>query len=495
MSDGADQSLKIQIILSLLNEGKIDEARGKLQELSGTTSDFTGVTKNLTTATEGLDLKKRELLESTRLLTAQFPLLGEAARTFFNPTTAAIFGIVGSFELWQNRVDQMTESLGALQIPDLSDAIRQAQELAVAWEGAAKAIRDADDAFKSVEQSTARTTKGNNDQLDASKKNLEAQKELDTQKLEGLRQTGEISQTQYNAQKIALEQQYKDRETQLEINTRQANLSNQFNSAANFKMEGDRYKQQADALTKQYGLGQDADTEAAHTKAQKDIIESRQKSIDESRANLALLNEATDPNTGEIKNDFDWAKLIGHYGAGVTTPGGVAQAMGTEQQNINQQEAAQKELEQEIAKRQQAEKERDDLLKKAQDSYGKSETAKDDATYQNNPNNAGSVAWQNAQARGTAATQDQAFARSRFNSDVSGFTEDLHRLGAANSGKASAQDHAQARAVLTDAMSAIKDASDTIKMISGSSKEIAQMKSVIETMKAQIAEIHKTGIY
>lgn len=410
----ADQTLKILIELGVIGESDAKAAKQLVEETANATKGAADTmsaagkdTEKFADATHGLNLKKRELLESMRMVTAQVPILGEAFRTFFNPATAAIFGIVGAFEIWKSRVDSMTQTLGALEIPDLSDAIRQATDAGTAWDGMAKAVSDADDAFSSAEQTQERALKAINDQLAAQQKLLALQKQLAEQKLDEQKAAGEISPAEYEARKAALDQGANQKTAQMEIDANNARLAARLQAAHDQKEEADRYKAQADAITKKFGLGSTDQEFQAQQKAQQDIADARQKSIEESRRKLGILNEATDDQTGQFKQDFDWGKLITMYGLGVTTPKGFSAAYGQEQQNINQQEAVQKQIEQAIAERDKAKKERDDYRKKAEDAEGKFEKSRDELKREDDPNKVGSTAWQNAQISAQQKVQGQ----------------------------------------------------------------------------------------
>ncbi|HTR40118.1 MAG TPA: hypothetical protein VMH87_00695 [Pseudomonadales bacterium] len=504
MADSADQALNILIKLGVVGEKDAEAVKQLLQDTAKSaqtvgqesagaadkTSGFTKEMGKLADSTGELDLKKRELLESMRMVTAQFPMLGEAARTFFSPTTASIFLIIGAFALWKNRVEEMAQSLGAIQLPDFSESIRDAQNGASAWQGMAKAVQDADNAFSSIEQTQARGLKNINDQIEAERKLLEAQKALAEARLDQERAMGGMSKEQYDAEKGAIDQGYTDKTINLGINARNAELNERKISQKKEQDEASSNAAKADALTKKYGLGETDDEFNANKDAQKAINKARQDSIDQSRKNLALLNEATSDDTGSVQGAADWAKLIAHYGAGITRPGGVRDAMSTEQANINENEAAQKETSQHLAELDRVKQERDELRKKAAEGQGKAESDRLSLQGEDDPSKVGSTAWQNAQDRARMRVLDETQAVKTSTAIGKDAMDDSRSLGQfASSSRGNAQAAAQHIQDLQQVLHEHVQVANKIANL-----PIAQMKADIKAATDKINQLtHQTS--
>src|ERR1035437_387474 len=127
--------------------------------------------------TKKLTLGKRELSESLRGLTRQYPMLGEVARTVFNPIVMATFGIIEAFTIWKSRVDTLVAALGGIELPDLGEHITQAENVATAYHGIAEAVEAADVQFDSAASIFERAAKATAAQLAATKLLITAIKE------------------------------------------------------------------------------------------------------------------------------------------------------------------------------------------------------------------------------------------------------------------------------------------------------------------------------
>lgn len=126
----ADQSLKIQIILDLINAGKVDEAKAGLQELKQSAGDLSTSLpkgaegwekyKNVLGAAGDEALSMRERMELLRLglsnVAAETGPLGELVRLFLNPTTAglaiAVAGIEEYFRWQEKQAEKYRQIIG-----------------------------------------------------------------------------------------------------------------------------------------------------------------------------------------------------------------------------------------------------------------------------------------------------------------------------------------------------------------------------------------------
>src|ERR1017187_7350061 len=173
--------------------------------------------------TEKLKLGKRELLESLRGVTREYPILGEVARAVFNPLTIATFGLVEAVTIYQDRLKNTVQLLGGIELPDLSTGTTQAQDAATAWDGIAKAVRGADDAFSGFEETHNREVKNIAAELKATQAQIEATKNLALAKL-NVQRAGGMDQGEYERKRAIIEHGADDATVQAEIDARNRTL-------------------------------------------------------------------------------------------------------------------------------------------------------------------------------------------------------------------------------------------------------------------------------
>lgn len=93
---------------------------------------------------------KKELNDMVKQLGHEFPILGAAGRLALNPIVAVTAGITAAFQIWKYRTDELTKSLGGIEMPDVTeDAIERTERMAGAFKKMADAlqgIKDAKDA-------------------------------------------------------------------------------------------------------------------------------------------------------------------------------------------------------------------------------------------------------------------------------------------------------------------------------------------------------------
>jgi len=86
------------------------------------------------TATKETFTSKQQLKGAVKGLAAEFPALASVARLALNPVTLIVTGIVSAFSLWKKRLDELTVSLGGIEMPDVSETeIDRINRTADAW--------------------------------------------------------------------------------------------------------------------------------------------------------------------------------------------------------------------------------------------------------------------------------------------------------------------------------------------------------------------------
>jgi hypothetical protein len=388
------------------------ENAAALDKVKASLANYTPALGDAGDATEGLTLKKRELLDSLRGVTRQFPILGEAARAIYNPIVASVMLIVGAFALWRKNITDVLDALGAIEMPDLNDSIIQAEKTATAWSGIATAVEAADTAFGSFKETYDRTTKAINAQLDAAKNLLQANKDLAVQQLDQQRERGDISPEEYAAKKAVIEQGFNDQTTQAEIDARNASLAakrkqqqdadtdakNESAAAAAIKLpqQEDVYKAQQDALQKE------------KDEAQKQADEHKKSAEDFNNALTARETGSPTERLAAIGKIYQAHTLAGTMFD--SDADAVAKAVQMEQQSQNAAQARADAAAQAIAVREAEKTKQEEHQKNAEAAAGDAERMKKELAPEDDPNAAnipGTVAFQNAQARAAQAVRDQ----------------------------------------------------------------------------------------
>lgn len=496
----SDSSNTIQVIIELLQKGDFTGAAAEIEKVKTAAGESAGNYTKMgeasaaaaaqdVEATDKITLSKRELSESMRELQSQFPLLGELARAAYNPMVLSIFTIIGAFEIWKSRVDAMANALGAVQIPDFNDQVEQIYNSAAAWNAQALAITAANEAFNSTKEISDRATAAITAQTDAIKKNLDAKKQLAEAKINLQLAEGQITPEEAAAKKSQIEQGYTAQTAQAEIDARNADLASKQHSIGQFQAEATRLKKQADDTAKAAGLPTNPNDDAAVQKAQQDQIDARQKSIDESRAHLDLFRQAGDPDASLLDREIAQGKLLGIYGASIATPGGEAAAQKAEQDNIVTQEQSQRALEQQQAAQKEAAKKRDDLLSRSTTAAGQAATAQDEYGYQSDPNQPGSLAWQNAQDKKNAATQNQTTGIQTDADAVNEFQRDARIIGRFDSSQHPSPEQAsQAEIAANDMNEMLKRLKPVLEHIANYGPIVAELSRVTSRLEAQMGQ-------
>lgn len=168
-----------------------------------------GVTSNqeIGKETESLIVKKRDLRSAVKGLQTEFPELSHAARLAINPIAFSVAGITGAFALWNMRVRELETTLGAFELPDITqEKINHVNEAADAWRNLGDAVAAAARAFDSVGAESERANKKITKETEEEKKKLGAQKGIELAQLD--QKKGSLKEGQYEVEKANIEDRY-----------------------------------------------------------------------------------------------------------------------------------------------------------------------------------------------------------------------------------------------------------------------------------------------
>lgn len=327
----ADQALKVFIEFGVLNQDQAEAASAALGRVKASAESLTthlpegaaayqkykGVLEEATAAGEKENISMRERRESIRALTVAFPGLAEAAMFALNPITLAAFAIGGAFEIFKKRVEEATNALSAVEMPDLTSGIDQANSLAEAWNGISTAIDDVMRKYNSAESVFTRDKQ--NISLDA-----EIKKKLGL----GGQTPGEID-AEAQQQELAAKER--------ELANAQIAAQNEAQAAAAIKLPGsdDAVKAQLDELKKRAAT--------------------QLKIADDASKEKAFISQLG--SNGLIGNQEDYYQFYEKYGRGQTVQG----AMQIQQKIESDARADAAAVNREIVRRSQEEKQRDQL--------------------------------------------------------------------------------------------------------------------------------------
>lgn len=441
---------------------------------------------------EKFNFKKHELLESTRSLINAYPELGEIMRAVFSPETIGIFGVLAGFELWQERIKTVQELLGATEMPDLGDRITQANSAAIAYEGIAKAVRDANTEFNDAGAAFERQEKAIQAALTATRALLTAQKEKAVSDLDLQRQAGQITGAEYNARKNTIEQGASDANVQAEIDARNASLAAK-------KKEADNLVKQANAATAAANaikLPESDEQAQADIETQKRRAEELRKQADAARESAKKIRDTENAR----EEDYESGNIPGViYQAGVqATQAGLGLNVNPEDvakigtQTAHDLEEQAKAVEAEAARQEEALKKRDDLRRQAEEAAKAATKAQDELAGEDDPNKVGSTAWQNQQAGQTQSVNDQTAATRQFGRDVESITQDINTAR----NLTGVNDPAAIKAAklnFRDLMTALADAMEMIRELSDMGADVRTMRTELDKLQAQMHQIPRQG--
>ncbi len=468
--------------LSISADELSDATKRRLGILGQETAD----TKKVTEATEGLDLSKRELLESTHAITREMPVLGEIMRAAYNGTAFSIFGVIGAMEIWIEKTKTLTEAFGGMELPRFTNQIKDAQDIAVAYDGIGKAIRDALAEFNSAPEIYGRQKTAIDAQVASIRSLIQANKDKAQADLDIERAAGKIGPAMFAARKSAIEQGYTAQTEQLEKDARTAELkAKQDEQKGLEKTAAD--KAHAAAGVK---LPEDDAVVDAQIAAQKNQAAALRKQAEDQRAEADKLQVF---KAGQ--DDHSWGTSLRQlpeavafsvkYGA-TTDPGEIIKARNESAKDAEEKAIA---ADREAQRLEKAKADRETLRKQSEDAAAAAQKLALENAGQDDPKKVGSVAWQNAQADAVGNVKNTTALENRFTSDAEGIAKDIQTYAGA-AGKTDPRSVETARAALADMFAALRDAASVMEMLKNSGVDISSIRRELNTLKAQVQSIH-----
>jgi hypothetical protein len=283
----------------------------------------TDATRKVGEGIEELGLRHKDLHAAVRSLGLQFPELAEFAHLALNPVGLTVAGIAGAFALWKMRVDELTRSLGGVELPNVDpQQIGHITAMATAYEQLAKAVGAAAEKYHSVDAASDRAIAKIKEQTEEEKKLLAALKGKELADLEA--QKGGMSPDQYAAARGDIEQRYGAAGLHIDqVGTTHTLFAKEQRRQ---RLEADsRAKMEEAAKIHVAGPEDDAKTEAT-LKAQADAA---QKVVEESRRRRGELIDYQGGEMNWFQRKAYEAKYLMRYGYAEPQ-----EAMGIEDQNI-----------------------------------------------------------------------------------------------------------------------------------------------------------------
>ncbi len=494
-----DQEFKIHVISDADNSGfkssgaATDDLTQATKKSTAATADDAEASKKTAKEVEGLNIKKRELLESAHTLTREFPLLGEIMRAVYNPMAFTIFGIIAAFEIWTTKVRTLTEEFSEMVLPNFGAHLRDAENVATAYDGIAKSVKGADDEFNSAATAFERQQKAIEAQLAATTALIAAQKQKAIADLDMERASGKVGPAMYDAKKSIIEQGYNDKTVQAEIDARNADLAAR---KAEQQRDADDAAKSA-AKARAIKLPQDDKAVDAQIAELDDLINARKKDAEKKRADAEKQREIA----GDVADTFS-----GGFGHGVATfvrtapevigqiathggadPAQHAALLDAEAKAADEQVKA---AEQAKARIEKEKSDREKLRKDAEKQAADAEKLRLENAGQDDPNKVGSVAWQNAQAKKAQGVKDSAAQENRFTKDIDAFNKDANEFQK-YARQTDPQSIAAAHKAMQDMLAAVTDAMSVVTSLAGTGSDVAQMRADIAMMKTMLANLQR----
>lgn len=152
----ADNLIEILIKFGL-DKSKATEAASQIKEIqkASTEAGAAGVKAQaeVTEATKKTFASNKDLKEMVKQLGHEFPVLGSFGRLALNPIAAVTASITAAFLIWNKRVNDLTVSLGGIEMPDLKEGeIARIERVAAAygkWAESVAKFKSSSDSIKS----------------------------------------------------------------------------------------------------------------------------------------------------------------------------------------------------------------------------------------------------------------------------------------------------------------------------------------------------------
>lgn len=487
-ANAAADALERQIGKAKALKQDYSELDKQLKTIRGSVEESAATDKKAADETEGFTLKKKELLESVKLLRNEYPLLGEAIRMVFNPMVFTVGGIIGSFAIWKEKVNALTEAMGGIELPDLSGHIGQVEGVATAYDGVRNAVRAVDEEFNSATSVFDRQQKAINATLNASKALLAAQKELAVAQLDADRSSGKLSPSEYDAKKLIVERGYNDQSVQAEINARNASLAAKKQQLADAEAEAAAKKTKAGSIKLP---DSDKDVDAQMEKV-KEVISSLQSGISKLKANIDKLDDIKQGIMSDTLLE-NVAALPAAIKTGYTFGSfRMEDAKAVEQTSLKEAQERLTAALQLLARIEEKKSDRASARAAGEKAAGIAENLRLGIAGEEDPTRPGSTAWLNSQQRGTQGVRDQASDFSRLAGDFSNVGKDVDQArGFVGKNTFSDQEKNAAQNALKDAYKGLADAAEVIRSLGAMGKD---MKAAIQELNKVRAEVDQLRV-
>lgn len=488
MADSSDRSLEISIILNLLNEGKIDEAKKGLLDLGDASKSLSQKQSELgdgfNEAGKGAEKASGEGREMFRIysdLDRLAPGLGEGLRAMVTGPLGAIgallVGLNAAKSAWEDYDQKLEEILGE----DLTSGIDKANALATAYKGIADAVAKANEQFNSAESIAQRAQKNIEAQLNFTKQLIDAEKQLALQRLESAKANGQISDAQYQSGKAAIEGEATIAGFEAEKKAIRDELTQKDNEAANLQAQADAAKRKADA----FKLPESDDVAKASADALSAAAKTRR---DQGEAENAKAQRFEDANVSAqsagglgalmTKGFWDFAgQQIMNHGLAVWNYQTGGQAIREQRGAAKSDTDIANSTDASAARISKLIKERDKAREDAAQAAGKATTAKDDAAWESDPKNAGSLAAKFNQTDTLEKISGASHEQSQMSELFKRITADLaiHGPGAS--------------AAMKDAAIALQSAVGMFKDLAATGEDMSRIKNQLAVMQRRISDL------
>jgi hypothetical protein len=196
--------------------------------------------------------------------------------------TLAIAGIAAGFALWKARVDGLTATLSGVEFKGVGPAdIARVNAAADAWKNLTEAVGAAAEAYNAAGAASDRHTARLNEEREAQKRLLQAQKATAMAELES-RKAG-LSDADYARQKIAIEDRFAAAGVQIDERGRRDQTAEKFRRMANLRSQSEAKLREAAGIRINDAQGDSANEAALKADAelaQKEIADARKQMLD-----------------------------------------------------------------------------------------------------------------------------------------------------------------------------------------------------------------------
>ena len=479
-AEAAADALERQIGKAKALKQDYSELQKELDTMRGSIAESKAAMENEGKETEKLRLGKRDLSEAIRGVTREYPMLGEVARAAFEPLVLAIFGIIEAFNIWKERIATLTEALGGIELPDLGDHIEEANNVATAYDGLAKAVGGANTQFNSAAGIFERQTTAANLQFAAIKALITAEKEKEIADLDIEKAGGKLTDTQYAARRARIETGASDATTQAEIAARDEEGQLKKAKIAKEREELLALQQREKTIklpdSEEAAAAQAAEFDELAAARKKEKEDARKRGEDE-QTRMSEMAKALDGSPMDtfraIPDLLGSITKYGFSGDGDKLEFEASRRAGDQQSSAEKSSA-------EIKRKMRDRDTIRDEEKKLGESYSKdalSEQGQDDT------NVVGSRAWQDAQSRNAQRLNEITDGEKQAAADLERHHKDMATVGEINS-------HAtQTKADQTKLSNALKDAAESVKELHQIISSLSGLGADVDNLKKQVDQL------